>query len=429
MSHYISNPLNSSPTHLNPDEFLASQDHESTPLTTGEMVCSDTSEDGCSETTHKNDICNYDVVIAHGPGCNDGATSAWAVWRTLPREYRELLASFGGFYSNRKISEQPPSSKPYLHPNSPEGGITLQQKGYPVVFVFIQPNNKVPDELVAGKRVLILDLDMGDSLIPLVSSASSVLLCDHHDSTPQTISKHSDFLLTQNRHKFATYLNTSKQESGATLAWRITHSANIPPFVQVVRIGDTWSWNDHPDLHSKAVLTSLNMSRSFRSFPEIEGTFSTWPDRFSTYVQKGYSVLEYEKSIVTQMAKHCDLGYIQTSDGTVYNVAYTQASVLHSDVGSSIRSYAEKIFDTPIHFCATWKFIPRKSLILVSLRDPKSGLNLSTIARNVKNGDGKGGGHPEAAGFSFRDIENFHNFILKSPPQSDQSSDPEDTTM
>ena len=42
---------------------------------------------------------NYDVILAHGPGCNDGATSAWAIWRTLPLEYRLRLATQGGFYS------------------------------------------------------------------------------------------------------------------------------------------------------------------------------------------------------------------------------------------------------------------------------------------------------------------------------------------
>ena len=160
-----------------------------------------------------NTIYNYDVILAHGPGCNDGATSAWAVWRTLPEDYRNQLALEGGFYSDHSTeddsSEEPKIAEPYIHPNSPEGAIKLQQKGYPVVFAFIHPSNGVPDELIAGKNVLILDLDMGDALIPVVSSASFVLLCDHHDSTPQTISKHADFLLTQNRHKFAIYVNTS----------------------------------------------------------------------------------------------------------------------------------------------------------------------------------------------------------------------------
>lgn len=379
------------------------------------------------ETQQANNIYNYDVIIAHGPGCNDGATSAWAVWRTLPQDYRDKLATEGGFYSNYNYedesSEEPRSSEPYLHPNSPEGAIKLQQKGYPVVFVFIQPSSGVPDQLVAGKNVLVLDLDMGDALIPLVSTASFVFLCDHHDSTPQTISKHADFLLTQNRHKFATYINTNKKECGATLTWRITHSADIPPFVQVVRIGDTWMWKEYPELHAKSVLTSLYMNRAFRSFPEIENTFLTWDSKFDSYVQNGYAVLKYERSIVSQMAKSCDLGFIQTKDGTVYNVAYTQASVLHSDVGSSMRWYAEKRFKVPIHFCATWKYASYKRLVSVSLRDPQPGLNLSTIARNVQGSDGKGGGHPEASGFSFYDIENFHNYILKSSPSPKINSD------
>lgn len=359
---------------------------------------------------------NYDVIIAHGPGCNDGATSAWAVWRTLPKEYRKRLEREGGFYytvgQNEEISTD---DSPFLHPNSPEGAIKLQEKGFPVVFVFIQPSSSVPVNLIAGKNVLILDLDMGDALVSVVNNAAFTFLCDHHDSTPQTLQKHGDILFGQNRDKFAYYVNTNKQECGATLTWRITHNTEIPPFVQVVRIGDTWMWKDYPELHAKFVLTALYMKRAFRSFPDIEETFQTWDSEFNSYVEKGTAVSEYEKSIIKQMAKQCDLGYIQTNDGTMYTVAYTQASVLHSEVGSTIKWYAEKRFRVPIDFCATWKYASHKNIVSISLRDPRPGLNLSIIARNIKNGDGKGGGHPEASGFSFFGLENFHNFIIKLP--------------
>lgn len=370
-----------------------------------------------------NNRINYDVIISHGPGCNDGATAAWTVWRTLTKEYREKLEKEGGFYSSSSSYEDDNGSSgstnesvKYLHPNSPEGAIKLQEKGYPVVFVFIQPSNGVPNELVAGKKVLVLDLDMGDALIPLVDAAAFTFLCDHHDSTPQTLAKHSDFLFETNRHKFGTFININKSECGATLAWTLTHSSFIPPFVQIVRIGDTWMWNDYPDLHSKAVLTSLFMERAFKSFPDIERIFNNWDENFKSYVDKGYAVLEYEKSIVRQIAKQCDLGYIQTKDGTIYTVAYTQANVLHSDVGVSMRWYAEKRFKVPIHFCATWRYVSYKDIISVSLRSPQQGLNLATIARNINGCDGKGGGHPEAAGFSFIGYKNLHKFILKSPP-------------
>lgn len=379
-----------------------------------------------------NTVFDYDVIMAHGPGCNDGATSAWAIWRILPESYRVQLSQVGGFYSVPKYDEEVESTaetshglhpvEPFIHPNSPEGALRLQEKGFPVVFVFIQPSEGVPDKLIANKRVLVLDLDMGDALISLVRSASFVLLSDHHDSTPGTIQKHSQFLLDENRHKFATYVNTSKRECGATLAWRLSHTAQIPPFVEIVRIGDTWQWDDYPQLHARAVLKSLYIRRAFRSFHNIEQIFQTWDEKFDSYVQQGYSVSEYETSVIRQMAKQCDLGFVQTNDGTVYTVAYTQASVLHSEVGSSMKWYAQKRFKMPIDFCATWKYASYKGLVSVSLRDPEEGINLAVVARNIKGTDGKGGGHAAAAGFAFYGLENFHNFILKSVPIVDARS-------
>jgi hypothetical protein len=368
----------------------------------------------------------YDVIISHGPGCSDGITAAWCFWRKLPREYRELLAKEGGLYSKPEANanEENSSDKasdPYIHPNSPEGAMALQNKGFPIVFVFLQPQEEVPVKLVENKRVIILDLDMGDSLVNVVTYARSVLLSDHHDSTPITINKHASFLLEQSRDKFAMYIVTNKSESGASLAWRLTHSAVIPNFVHIVRIGDTWQWHEYPTLHARFVLRALHIRRAFRSFPDIEATFIHWDENFATNVQKGRAVLESETALIKQIAKQCDIGFIQTNDGRVYTVAYTQCNILHSEVGSSMKWYAQKRFKIPIHFCATWKYVSYKGLICVSMRDGEQGINLASIAREIKGCNGKGGGHAEAAAFSFYGLEKFHDFIMKSSPISQHS--------
>src|SRR5579862_672208 len=104
----------------------------------------------------------YDVIISH-KSCVDGSTSSWIVWRSLPQSYRDILAQEGGFYalpsSNSDSSESSNSSK-FIHPNSPKGAMNLQEKGYPLIFVFISPNESLPIKLIQNKRVLILDLDL-----------------------------------------------------------------------------------------------------------------------------------------------------------------------------------------------------------------------------------------------------------------------------
>lgn len=367
----------------------------------------------------------YDVILAHGPGCNDGATAAWCVWRLLPDFYRNELQKEGGFYSkpehreDEEENEQPAQKGPneaFIHANAPEGAMKLQDKGFPVVFVFVQPSEGVPRKLIENKRVIVLDLDMGDALPPVVEAAAFVCLVDHHDSTSTTLHKHSQLLYETYRHKFATFVNTHKSESGASLSWKLTHSATPPPFVQIVRIGDTWQWQDYPELQARSVLKALHMRRTFRSFPDIEDTFQTWDQQFQSYIHKGKSVADYETALVKQIAKQCDLGFIQTNDGTVYTVAYTQASVLHSEVGAMIRYYAQKRFKMPIDICATWKYASFKGLVSISLRDGIPGINLAEVARNIKDGNGKGGGHAPAAGFSFFGLENFHKYISRERP-------------
>ena len=364
----------------------------------------------------------YDVIIAHGPGCRDGATAAWCVWRTLSLTYRNTLAQEGGFYSDKdpqcgKSNERTTGSfEPYVHPNSPEGAMRLQARGFPVVFVFMQPGEQAPIKLVENKNVVILDLDMGDALVPLVRAAKRVLLSDHHDSTPLTIAKYSNILFEECRHKFATFVNTNKSESGATLAWELTHGTKNPPFIETVRIGDTWQWHEYPELKAREVLKSLHVYKVFRSFVDIENAFEYWDENFQSHAEEGMIITDYETALVKQMAKQCDIGYLQTNDGHVYTLAYTQANILHSEVGASMKWYAQKRFKVPIHFCATWKYVSHKGVVSVSLRDPGDNINLATIARSVKGTDGKGGGHASASGFVFYGLENFHNYISKTPP-------------
>lgn len=352
----------------------------------------------------------FDVIIGHGPGCFDGATAMWAVWRLLDPNYQEQLAKEGGFYnfSETKIS---PCHRSFIHPNSVEGAIQMQQKGFPVVFVFVQPGTYIPKPLIEGKNVLVLDLDLGSNLMPLVRNAKTVFVCDHHDTSSATIHKYGDELLNRYHHKFSQLVDTSKKECGATLIWRLTHSDVIPSMLEVIRIGDTWQWGDSPELHAKEVLHSLFVRRSFRSFPDIEQLFQSWNENFDTWVKEGSILNLYNTSLAKQAAKQCDIGSVQSKDGKKYTIAYVQSSILVSEIGTSIRKYAENRFKIPIDFCGVWKYVSRKNLIIVSLRDPRSGLKLGRIAKEIVGSTGTGGGHDESASFIISGLHSFSDVI------------------
>jgi hypothetical protein len=303
----------------------------------------------------------------------------------------------------------------FVHPNSQEGAMRLQRKGFNTVFVFAQPQESIAARLISGKRVLVLDLDLGDALIPLVEAAAYVFVCDHHESTTQTIQKYSHLLFSVYQDKFGMYVNSSKQESGASLAWRLVYGSEPSPLVEIVRIGDTWQWSDRPDLHPRAVLRALDLKRTFRSFIDLEHTAATWISDFPVHIQIGQALLSAQKGLIRRAAKRCDLGRIQTRDGCLYTVAYTQATILHSEIGDAIRPYAESRFKVPIDLCATWKYVSAKQLISVSLRSGAPGINLASIAQNIVGGTGKGGGHAHAASFTIVGLNNFHQFIQPIP--------------
>lgn len=360
----------------------------------------------------------YDVVIAHGPGCKDGATAAWCWWRKLPADYQAALQTLGDFYDYpRKGNFARKGDDDYV--DSPAGAVRLQQSGYPVVFTFAQPNTQIPVALIKNKRVLILDLDLGAELLPVVREAAFTMLCDHHTSTPDTVSNNASGLFAYG--KFGMFVDTRKSESGASLSWKLSHSTELPRFVQIVRIGDTWQFDseDNRKLHAKEVLRTMHQEGTFTSFPGIENGFALFDDNFTKYVNRGSTLLDFDHQIIKTICKQCDLGVLTMNDGTKYTIAYAQCNVMHSEVGAGMRFYAGKRFPgVKIDLCATWKYVSHRNVVSVSLRDSGPGIILSEVARNVADSDGEGGGHDTASSFKFEGLENFHKFIQRYTPLS-----------
>lgn len=354
----------------------------------------------------------FNVIISHGFGCADGAVSAWCAWRTLSNEYKQKLAKHEGFYSDG-TGEFVYDNK-WVNPASIEGALKLQREGFSTVFAFAQPGTKIPQELIKNKSVLILDLDLGNELVNVVNHASSVCLVDHHQTSETTLLENAEALDTP---KLTKIVNIAPSESGASLTWKLFNgdSEPLPPLINVVRIDDTWSWQDLPELNSKAVIRSLKCNNLLSTFYKIEHVFNTWDVNFDKWSTEGNNYLFADNINVKLMAKSCDLGYVKSKDGTVYTVAFTQAPVLISEVGSAIRKYAELRFKCKIDFCVTWKYLSYKDLVLCSARSPREGLDLGNTVRNLENING-GGGHPQAAGFNFNGLENFKNVIMKTPP-------------
>lgn len=352
----------------------------------------------------------YDVIIAHGPGCKDGATAAWCWWRRLPLDYRRLLATIGDFYNFSEKGEDYIGKDDSERFDTTGGALRLQAHGFPVVFAFAQPNTRIPVELIKGRRVLILDLDLGDELIPVVANASFTMLCDHHTSTPETLKRNANQLFI--RETFGVFVDIRKFESGASLSWKLSHNARVPLFVDIVRIGDTWQFDENPNIPAKEVLRTMHFENTFTSFPAIEQGFELLQLNYLEYVSRGSILLQYDRQMIKTICKQCDLGSLILNDGTKYTVAYVQCNVMHSEVGAGMKFYAKKRFpNVHIDLCATWKYVSHRNIVSVSLRDADEGIDLAIVAREVAGTDKRGGGHDTSASFTFEGIENFRKYI------------------
>lgn len=246
-----------------------------------------------------NDISDFpfDVVISHGP-CVDGVTAAWVLWRILPNEYKEKLAKKGGSYG-------PVTNVENLYPvNSLLGAEIMQKEGFPIVFAFAHPNEEIPIGLIKNKRVLFMDIDPSDEFKKLIENCKFLTIIDHHDSTKNTIDNNSE-LIKKHEDKININIETfNKKRSAVNMIWEIINESNdFPDFVEIVRIGDTWDFEDRPDLKPRNVLKALKMEKVFKSFEKIEETYLSWNDNFEKYKEIGAIANKYENNIITKAAK------------------------------------------------------------------------------------------------------------------------------
>ena len=363
----------------------------------------------------------YDVVLFHGP-CVDGGTAAWTYWHQLPEGYRAMLHKTGGYYSGeRAIGERNVLS------TSTAGAIRLLKQGYPLVFASVIPA-PIPLELVAGRRVVTLDI-CPTNLMEILEVATSVKVVDHHISAEPLVK------LAQEKYpnKFSSRFVTAKTDSGASLAWKEFEGpdAPIPLLVTCVQIGDTWNFEQRPDLQVKAVNEALYSSGCFDSFEGTEKHFQEWSQQGDAFyhklVESGNYIRMYQQLLVESIArKSCLLYAVANEQGQqrVYNVLTVCSGTLNSEVGNVMRTHVAPVYEakgTRIDFTVVWSYDPHDRMIRISFRGAGEGIDLSQVAKQlVGEGFQPGGGHRAASGAVIKGIENFHKVFLHSPPQLEQ---------
>ena len=270
---------------------------------------------------------NPDVVIYHGPGCNDGFCAAWVYWSENPNA-TFIPMGYGEAHSLDYLLSQ-----------------------------------------VLCKKAVMVDFSMDrESLIKLNDAADEFLVLDHHKTAKDNL-EGLDFC------KF------SDTDSGATMAWKDVHGEDAarPMLVRYVEDRDTWR-NELPNTDEiNAYISSLkhtfnvwdNVYRCVHPLLDI----SVFVDELHI-ISKGSGILEYRQRIVEAACANPREVTFEGKKVFMINMSHEFAS----DAGHKLAE------DRPFSMIYS---VASDDAVKVSLRSRENGSDVSEIARKYGGGGHK----------------------------------------
>ena len=227
--------------------------------------------------------------------------------------------------------------------------------------------------ILTDKVVLMADFSYKrEEMISLSKVAKSLTVLDHHASAEKEL-------------EGLDFCHFDMAKSGAVLAWEyLMPDEEVPKLLQYIQDRDIWAWKLD---NSKEVSAGISlMPFEFWTNEELDVVLSE--DTITALETAGKSVLRYQD---IQSLK-VDRQVKESGESTLFNIAGHKvpcitSTHLISEIGNLIsegRPFSAQYFMTG-------------DSIVFSLRSQPTGEDVSVIA--AKYG---GGGHPRAAGFSFK---------------------------
>ncbi len=231
------------------------------------------------------------------------------------------------------------------------------------------------------KEVYLIDYTYEEDLIKkLLRDNIRVTAIDHHITAERAVKMTQDY-------------SFALDHSGAVLAWKYFHaSKKIPMLLRYIEDRDLWRWKIPA---SKAVLAYFDLAeRNFSAWESVAKALEQAGKR-KTYKEKGELLLRYEKVLLDDMLPTAEM--VRFAGHTVY--AINAPRQFTSELGNAL---AKKTHS----FALAWR--ETAGAIKVSLRSDGS-VDVARIAKKFG-----GGGHKNAAGFSF-EIDTNGAGITKFP--------------
>jgi oligoribonuclease NrnB/cAMP/cGMP phosphodiesterase (DHH superfamily) len=331
---------------------------------------------------------HFDTCYYHR-GCSDGTCAAWVVRREYPN------IQFIGIQPNSNIRI-----------NSKTGKL----------------REDIKETTYAGKEVIFVDVCPQDKLLKKMSQLSKrIVILDHHKTNRELI---KTFDTQKSVAEMETIFDMSR--AGCQLAWdyiyKTCNSSLFRPyerlwFVDYIADRDLWTWQMNNSKFINNALFELGYSRSFEGFDEL---YSKEIEVIDTELLPFAKAVDIKNKNTLERcvrnAKWCRMNV----NGTFYNVWAVSTYDLLSEVGNYLSTYPHKNGDGTEYkveteilpdFVVIWRYNFEGNEWWISLRaSAESNHDVSSIAKQMDPG---GGGHPKAAGFTFKSDTNkqIHDFL------------------
>lgn len=231
-------------------------------------------------------------------------------------------------------------------------------------------DKKFPD--INNKDVYIVDYSYPrDELIAMRSVAKSLTILDHHKTAMADLTPPIDGVNTI----------FDMKKCGAEITWEFLHGDTPAPWwLHHIRDRDLWDWKYTESKYFSAMLSDMGIC--FESLDAIDAISEE--ERIHFY-NKGKSLIEFQNKEIIALCKFAQLVMFENQPVFAVNsVRY------RSEIGSELAARPE------CKFSFVYRHDINTNEWWISLRG-KGGIDLGIVAKKYG-----GGGHPDAAGFSYK---------------------------
>jgi uncharacterized protein len=310
-------------------------------------------------------------------------------------------------------------NKVIYHENCPDGiaaaWVFSHYFGDDIQFIALKAGAPAPFELVKkGDNIAIVDTSFRrEEMIKMAETATFVVVLDHHKSAEREL---SGSFPSNIQCVFDMY------KSGCQLAWDYLYSTRIdniediyggeqllarPWFIDYIADKDLWRWSLP---HSREINKTFHIEKLV-SFFMLDEIFKYGVDDEKRFkdgcIERGKLYLLGDNYMVDRICENSFVCYLKCGD-MKHKVRAVETTVSISEVGNKL---AETPQYGPCEFAVCYRYDAFEDKFYVSMRAPSDKyakenflpiVDLSVVSRAFG-----GGGHPKAAGFEAKRLDNI----------------------